>query len=176
VSENNDASPQFLKIGPLGKQHDRVVFSCGNDALDTYLKKRASQDAKKKIATVFVMTERQVRAVIGYYTLSATSILLADLPDKTAKKLPRYPHVPATLLGRLAIDSRCQGMGYADILIIDALRRALLTTTEIASYAVVVDAINERARSFYEHYEFCAFPDRKLRLFLPMKTIADMFS
>ena len=176
MSENNDASPQFLKIGPLGKKHDRVVFSCGNDALDTYLKKRASQDAKKKIATVFVMTERQVRAVIGYYTLSATSILLADLPDETAKKLPRYPHVPATLLGRLAIDSRCQGMGYANILIIDALRRALLTTTEIASYAVVVDAINERARSFYEHYEFCAFPDRKLRLFLPMKTIADMFS
>ena len=84
--------------------------------------------------------------------------------------------MPATLLGRLAIDSRCQGMGYANILIIDALRRALLTTTEIASYAVVVDAINERARSFYEHYEFCAFPDRKLRLFLPMKTIADLFS
>jgi hypothetical protein len=176
VSENNVADPQLLKIEPLGKKHDRVVFSCGNAALDTYLKKKASQDAKKKIATVFVMTESRVRAVIGYYTLSATSILLADLPDETAKKLPRYPHVPATLLGRLAIDSRCQAMGYGDILIIDALRRALLATTEIASYAVVVDAINERARSFYEHYEFCAFPDRKLRLFLPMKTIADLFS
>ena len=122
------------------------------------------------------MTESQDRAVIGYYTLSATSILLADLPDETAKKLPKYPHVPATLLGRLAIDSRYQGIGYGDILIIDALRRALLATTEIASYAVVVDAINERARSFYEHYEFCAFPDGKLRLFLPMKTIADLFS
>ena len=176
MSEKNGTDPQFLKIGPLGKKHDRVVFSCGNNALDTYLKKRASQDAKKKIATVFVMTENQDRAVIGYYTLSATSILLADLPSETAKKLPKYPQVPATLLGRLAIDSHCQGMGYGDILIIDALRRALLATTEIASYAVVVDAINERARSFYEHYGFCAFPDRKLRLYLPMKTIADLFS
>jgi ribosomal protein S18 acetylase RimI-like enzyme len=88
---------------------------------------------------------------------------------------PGY-HVPATLLGRLAIDSRFQGRGYGELLIVDALRRALQTTTEVASYAVVVDALNQRARSFYERYEFCAFPDRKLRLFLPMKTIADLFS
>ena len=176
MSQNNGTVSQSLKIEPLGKKHDRAAFSCGNDELDTYLKKRASQDSKKNIATVFVMTKSQDNAVIGYYSLSATSILLADLPNGTAKKLPKYPHVPATLLGRLAIGSRYQGMGYGDVLVIDALRRALLATTEIASYAVVVDAINESARSFYEHYEFCAFPDRKLRLFLPMKTIADLFS
>lgn len=176
MTEKDGSDPQSPKIEPLGKKHDRVVFSCGDDALDTYLKKRASQDAKKKIATTFVMADSQTSAVIGYYTLSATSILLADLPDKTARRLPKYPHVPATLLGRLAIDSRYQGRGYGELLIIDALRRALQATTEVASYAVVVDAINERARSFYEHYEFYAFPDRKLRLFLPMKTIADLFS
>ena len=170
------ADSQSSKIEPLGKKHDRVVFSCGDEALDTYLKKRASQEAKKKIATTFVMVDSQTSAVIGYYTLSATSILIADLPDETTKKLPKYPHVPATLLGRLAIDGRYQGRGYGELLIIDALRRALQATTEVASYAVVVDAINERARSFYKHYEFCAFPDRKLRLFLPMKTIADLFS
>jgi ribosomal protein S18 acetylase RimI-like enzyme len=176
VTEKDGADPQSPKIEPLGKKHDRVVFSCGNDALDTYLKKRASQEVKKKIATTFVMADSRTSAVIGYYTLSATSILLADLPDETTRKLPKYPHVPATLLGRLAIDSRYQGRGYGDILIIDALRRALQATTEVASFAVVVDAINERARFFYEHYEFCAFPDQKLRLFLPMKTIADLFS
>ena len=176
MSENNDASPQFLKIGPLGKQHDRVVFSCGNDALDTYLKQRASQEAKKKIATTFVLVDSPASAIIGFYTLSAKSILLADLPDETARKLPKYPHVPATLLGRLAIDSRCQGRGYGELMLLDALRRALQATSAVASYAVVVDAINERAQSFYEQYEFCSFPDRKMRLFLPMKTIADMFS
>ncbi|MBT8368281.1 MAG: GNAT family N-acetyltransferase [Deltaproteobacteria bacterium] len=176
MTDKDVADPQSPKIKPLGKKHDRVVFSCGNDALDTYLKKRASQDTKKKIATTFVMADSQSSAVIGYYTLSATSILLADLPDQTARKLPKYPHLSATLLGRLAIDRRHQGSGYGELLIIDALRRALQATTEVASYAVVVDSINERARSFYEHYEFCAFPDRKLRLFLPMKTIADLFS
>ena len=84
--------------------------------------------------------------------------------------------MPATLLGRLAVDSRYQGKGDGEVLIIDALGRALQATSEVASYAVVVDAINERARSFYEQYEFCGFPDQKLRLFLPMKTIADLFS
>ena len=176
MSEKGAADPQSHKIEPLGKKHDRVVFSCGNEALDTYLKKRASQEAKKKIATTFVMVEGLTRAVIGYYTLSATRILLADRPDETARKLPKYPHVPAILLGRLAIDTPYQGRGYGELLIIDALRRALQATTEIASYAVVVDAINDRARSFYEQYEFRAFSDRKLRLFLPMKTIANLFS
>ena len=176
MAEKGVADPQSHNIEPLGKKHDRVVFSCGNDALDTYLKKRASQETKKKIATTFVMVESLTSAVIGYYTLSATSILLADLQDETARKLPKYPNVPATLLGRLAIDRRYQGRGYGEVLIIDALRRALQATKEVASYAVVVDAINERARSFYEQYEFRAFPDRKLRLFLPMKTIASLFS
>ena len=174
--EKSGFDPLFTKIEPLGKKHDRTVFSCGNDALDTYLKKRASQEAKKKIATTFVMANSQTKAVAGFYTLSATSFLLADLPDETAKRLPKYPQVPATLLGRLAIDSRYQGSGYGEIMLIDALRRALQATTEVASYAVVVDATDERAKAFYEHYEFRAFPDRKLRLFLPMKTIADLFS
>ncbi len=175
MTEKGVADPRSHKIEPLGKKHDRVVFSCGIDALDTYLQKRASQEAKKKIATTFVMADSQTSAVIGYYTLSATSILLADLPDETARKLPKYPNVPATLLSRLAIDSRYQRRGHGELLIIDALRRALQATTEVASYAIAVDAINERAQSFYERYQFCAFPDRKLRLFLPMKTIADLF-
>jgi GNAT superfamily N-acetyltransferase len=176
VTKIDGAVPQSPNIEPLGKKHDRMVFTCGDDALDAYLKRRASQEAKKNIAAPFVMADGQTHAVVGYYTLSATSILLADLPDETARRLPKYPLVPATLLGRLAIDSRFQGRGYGELLIIDALRRALQAATEVASYAVVVEAINERARSFYEHYEFCAFPDRKLHLFLPMKTIADLFS
>jgi predicted GNAT family N-acyltransferase len=176
LTEKDGAEPLCPKIEHLGKKHDRAVFSCGNDAFDTYLKIRASQEAKKKIATTFVMVDNQTSAIIGYYTLSATSMLLDDLPDQTSRQLPKYPQVPATLLGRLAIDSRYQGRGYGEILILDALRRSLKAATEVASYAVVVDAIDERARSYYQHYEFCAFPDRKLRLFLPMKTIADLFS
>ena len=100
MTEKEGSGRQSPKIEPLGKKHDRVVFSCGDDSLDTYLKKRASQETKKKIATTFVIADRLTGAVIGFYTLAATSILLADLPDKTARKLPKYPHVPAALLGR----------------------------------------------------------------------------
>ncbi len=176
MAGRDGADSQSAKIEPLSQSHDRAAFSCGEDTLDSYLKKRASQDAKKKISTTFVLIKGRSNSVIGYYTLSATSINLMELPVETVKKLPKYPHVPATLLGRLAIDRRYQGNGYGGLLLIDALRRALQATTEVASFAVVVDAIGERARSFYERYGFCYFPDRKLRLFLPMKTIADLFS
>jgi len=176
VTEKEGADSRYPKIELLGKKHDRVKFSCGNDELDTYLKKRAPQEAKKKIAVTFVMADSQAGAVIGFYSLSATSILLSDLPNATARRLPKYPYVPATLLGRLAVNSRYQGKGFGELLLLNALRRALQAAKEIASYAVVVDAIDERARSFYEQYEFCVFPDQKLRLFLPLKTIADLFS
>jgi len=176
LTEKDAAKSLSPKIELLVKKHDRAFFSCGNDASDTYLKKRASQEAKKKIATTFVMVGNQPTEILGYYTLSATSILLDDLPDKISKKLPKYPQVPATLLGRLAVDSRHQGRGYGEILILDALRRSLNAATVVASYAVVVDAIDGHARSLYVHYGFCVFSDRKLRLFMPMKTIADLFS
>jgi len=122
------------------------------------------------------MVGNQPSEIIGYYILSATSTLLDDLPDKISQKLPKYPQVPAALLGRPAVDSRHQGRGYDEILVLDALRRSLNAATVVASYSVVVDAIDEHARSLCEHYGFCVFPDRKLRLFLPMKTIADLFS
>ena len=85
MTDKDGTDPLSPKIEPLGKKHNRVVFSCGDDVLDTFLKKRASQEAKKKIATTFVIAESQTSAVIGYYTLSVTSILLTDLPDETAR-------------------------------------------------------------------------------------------
>ncbi len=176
MADRDDAYSQSTKIELLCKKHDRDDFSCGDDTIDSYFIRRASQDAKKKIATTFVLINDQSNSVTGYYTLSATSIKLVHLPVETSKKLPKYPHIPATLLGRLAIDRRYQGRGYGGVLLIDALRRALQATTEVASFAVVVDAINERARTFYEQYGFAVFPDHKRRLFLPMKTIADLFS
>jgi ribosomal protein S18 acetylase RimI-like enzyme len=165
-----------VKIEPLAKKHDRAAFSCGYEELDRYIKERASQEAKKQIAAPFVLLEGGDNSVIGYYTLSATSILLTDLPEETAKKLPRYPDVPASLLGRLAVDARYKRRGHGELLLMDALRRAFQATTDVASFAVVVDPKNKKSRSFYEHYGFLAFRDQKLRMYLPMKTIADLFA
>jgi len=164
-----------VKIEPLGKKHDRAAFSCGAGELDTYLRERASQEARKQLSASFVLVKDGDKSVIGYYSLSATSILLDDLPEETAKKLPRYPGVPATLLGRLAVDMRHKGRGYGEVLLVDAMRRVFQASTDVASFAVVVDPKDDQARLFYEHFGFIAFPDYELRMFLPMQTIARLF-
>jgi len=105
----------------------------------------------------------------GYYTLSSTSVQLAELPAQTVRKLPRYPLVPATLLGRLAVDRHQLGKGYGRFLLADALYRA--ARSEIASFAVIVDAKDESARRFYERESFLPFPDQPMKLFRPMADI-----
>jgi len=164
-----------LRIEPLGKAHDRAAFYCGSPALDSYLQKQAGQDARRFAAAPFVLCEGENAAVLGYYTLSATSISLGALPPETAKKLPRYPDVPAALIGRLAVDERRRGERLGEYLLMDALHRSWRMAGEIAAAAVVVEAKDERARSFYEAYDFRIFPDQPERLFLPMKVVGQLF-
>lgn len=163
-------------IEPLGKQHDRAAFSCGKEALDRYIKKQAGQDAKRHYAASFVLIEKGGKNILGYYTLSSFGINLQDLPGEMVKKLPRYPIVPATLLGRLAVDKDHPGKGLGELLLMDALHRSLDQADVIGSTAVVVEAIEKQAFEFYKHYDFLAFPDCRDRLFLPMKTINKLFS
>jgi GNAT superfamily N-acetyltransferase len=111
--------------------------------------------------------------VAGYYTLSSTSLQLTELPAQLVRKLSRYPLVPATLLGRLAVDRRHQGKGYGRFLLADALHRA--ARSDIASFAVIVDAKDESARRFYERESFFPFPDQPMKLFRPMVDIRRLF-
>jgi GNAT superfamily N-acetyltransferase len=160
----------------LGGVHDRGGFSCGNNALDRYLKEQASQDLRRGCATPFVLISRAGEtAVLGYYTLSSYGIDTGELPPDVARKLPRYPLIPATLLGRLAVDQRQQGQGIGEFLLMDALHRSLLQSVKIAAAAVVVEAIDERATRFYQHFGFVPFPAIPDRLFIPMKTVKELF-
>ncbi len=111
--------------------------------------------------------------IAGYYTLSSTSVQLRELPAETVRKLPRYPLVPATLLGRLAVDRRQQGKGYGRFLLADALYRAV--RSEIASFAVIVDAKDDNARGFYTREGFLPLPDQPMKLFRPMADLAKLF-
>ena len=159
-----------------GKLHNRSDFSCGEPSLDDYLKRRASQDVKKQAAVVHVLsTTDDSSAILGYYTLTASSILSNDVPKALQKRLPRYDHVGVTLMGRLAIDETCKGQGLGGILLMDALNRALRASAEVASFAVVVDALHEQAKAFYLHYGFSSFEEHPLKLFMPMKTIEKEF-
>ncbi len=163
------------RVEPLGKQHDRSAFSCGVEPLDRYLREHAGQDARKRMAAPFILCEGKSNAVLGYYTLSALSVAVGAWPEAVAKKLPKYPLVPATLMGRLAVDTRLRGKGAGEHLLMDALRRALEASREIASVAVVVDAKDDTAVSFYRRYGFISFADQPRRLFLPMAVIEQMF-
>lgn len=166
-----------FRFEPLDKRkHDRAAFACGNESLDRYLKQQASQDIEKRVAAVVVLTP-DGKTIAGYYTLSQYAIDLVRLPKEVVKdlKLPKYPEVPATLLGRLARSTAFQGQGLGELLLMGALKRALEQSRSVASMAVVVDAIDEKASAFYREYGFMEFPDRRDRLFLPMTTIEWMF-
>ncbi len=154
--------------------HDRAAFHSGVDALDRYLRQQARQDMRGRVATVYIQRTPTTPTILGYYTISNLSIEARDLPAELVKRLPRYPVLPATLIGRLAVDQGQRGKGLGGLLLFDALRRSL--RTGIASLAVVVDAKDENARAFYAHYGFQQLGSHGGRLFLASKDIDALLS
>ena len=161
-------------IEPLGPKHDRASFSCGVQMLDDYLHKQAIQDLRKHVAVPFVLTSDGV-TIAGYYTLSQYAVHLDVIPPEVAKKLPKYPMVPTTLLGRLAVSIAFRGQGHGATLLMDALHRSLSYSREIASAGVIVDAKDPAAAAFYGKYGFLELPKIERRFFLPMGTVEELF-
>lgn len=159
-------TPPFI-TEPLDRNHDRDAFVCGSDALDRYLKERASQDVRRRVASCFVAIGDDGK-IIGYYTLAATSVRLDALPGELTKRLPRYSAVPAVLMGRLAVALSHQGRGLGSALIIDAVTR--VDRLGVGAFALVVDAKDDRAKVFYETNGFVSLPDEDRRLCLPIET------
>ena len=156
-----------FRVAPLEAAHDRSVFTSGSEPLDRYFQHQVTQDSRRRVAACFVALTHKQR-IAGYYTLASASLTLTDLPASIGKKLPRYPSVPAIRMGRLAVDAEFQGNGLGAALLADALDRVL--RSEIAAYALVVDAKDESAAAFYRHHGLIALPDSPLTLFLPMAT------
>ena len=167
--------PIDWRIEPLQKSHGREAFSCGHVVLDRYLQHQARQDAQSQVAAVFVAVRPPNSKVLGFYSLSASNIHLGDLPPELVRKLPRCPHLPVTLLRRLAIDQACKGQGLGQFLLLDALYRSLQAAASIAAMAVVVGAKDAAAAAFYQRYGFVQLSASEGRLFLPMKTVAALF-
>ena len=165
----------LYNIEILSKHHDSKLFCSRVDALDKYLQQRAGQEIRKYVATTFVLTARDNSKVIGYYTLSSLAVDAGELPVNIAKKLPKYNLLPATLLGRLAVDKKYHGKKLGELLIVDALRRSINSSKEVASMAIIVDAKDDSAANFYKHYGFTQFSGYKNKLFMPMATIAKLF-
>ena len=148
--------------------HDRAGFRCGEPALDEFLHKYAAQQGAKGLSSIFVLVDdAHPRKILGFYTLSAAQIGVAQLSDAERKKLPRYP-VPCFRMGRLARSVDCSGSGIGSLLLGLAVERCLKAKAQVAAYALLVDAKNDQAKSFYEHFGFVPCIDAPMTLYLPL--------
>lgn len=164
-------------IVPLDKNtHDRAAFTCGVGFLDQYLKERAYQDLQKHISVTYVLTTSSAEStIIGFYTLSTMAINMLALPDLLTRKLPKYPMFPAILIGRLAVAEPFQGKGFGARLLVSALTRCLGISEQIGVLAVLVDAKDEEAASFYRRYGFASLEEQPFTMFLTMQQIKNVF-
>lgn len=162
-----------FEIVPLGKQ-DRSNFSCGSEALDRYFKTQATQDVRRRVSACYVALDMETGKTAGYYTLSAADISLSDLPAELIRRMPRYPSVPVARIGRLAVDQRYQGQKLGGALLLNAAIRAV--RSEVAVFALVVDAKDEKASAFYRHHVFTAFGSSPLQLIAPLDTFQKLLS
>ncbi len=161
-------SGAFL-VEPLGSSHDRASFSCGVPALDGYFQKQVTQDVRRRVTVCYVAIEVATGKVAGYYTLAAAGIPLADMPPELAKRLPRYPSVPVARLGRIAVDRAYRGRKLGGALLWDAVQRSW--RSEIAVFALVVDAKDAGAEGFYRHHGFVSFGSQPRQLVLPLTNV-----
>jgi predicted GNAT family N-acyltransferase len=159
-------------------KHCRTDFCCGQASLDNYIRKQASQDVKRKVSTVFVLIDDVDSKfnILGYYTLSAYTVEIENLDQSFVKKLPRYPQLPATLLGRLAIDNQQKGKGFGEIMLFDSLKKAITVSKQVASLAIIAEALDENAVNFYMKYGFQKFIQNPMKLYLPMKAIENILT
>ena len=156
-------------IEPLDQRHDRSGFICGNDRIDAYFQRTVSQDVKRRYATCYVAIELSTGRLAGFYTLSSNSVPLTEVPAELARKLPRYPSVPAVLIGWLARHRDFAGLGLGELLVFDAIRT--VATAPIGAHAIFADAIDERAASFYASFGFTPLIGQPNRFYLPPATV-----
>lgn len=154
-----------FQVVPFSADLMRTNFCSLSEPLNQYLRTQVSQDIKRRIASCFVALDAD-RNIVGYYTLASASVNLADLPEKQRKKLPRYPSVPAVLMGRLAVDKRYTGRGVGSALLANALVRVV--NSDIAAYALIVEAKNQSAVDFYLKFGFLTFSENSTKLFYPL--------
>jgi ribosomal protein S18 acetylase RimI-like enzyme len=164
---------RFL-IEALGPGHDRAGFASAVDALDRYFREQVPQDVRRRTTACYVAIDREKATIAGYYTLAAAGVPLTEMPEELAKKLPRYPSVPVARVDRLAVDRSYRGQRLGSSLLWDAGLRAL--RSDLAVFALVVDAKDEQAASFYRHHGFVAFGSRPRQFVLPLAKLERVMS
>lgn len=160
-----------FRLEVLRAEHDRKAFSCGVEPLDRYFREQATQDIRRRVSACYVAIDEATSAIAGYYTLAAGGVPLDEMPSQLAKRLPRYASVPVVRMGRLAVDQHYRGKKLGAALLWDAVLRA--TRSEIAAFALVVDAKDTTAADFYRHHGFVALDDEQRRWLLPLSNVTE---
>jgi GNAT superfamily N-acetyltransferase len=162
------AGPFVIEAPASG--HDRVSFSCGVEAFDRYFRQQVTQDIRRHVTACYVAIEVAASKVEGYYTLAASGVPLSDLPVEIAKRLPRSPSIPVARVGRLAVDQAYRGQKLGGALLWDAAQRS--QRSEVAVLALVVDARDDTAASFYRHHGFTASGNPQMQSIFPLTGLA----
>ncbi|MFZ3034431.1 MAG: GNAT family N-acetyltransferase [Parvibaculum sp.] len=161
-------------IEALSKAHQRKTFSCGNERIDRHFRETVTQDVKRRYATCFVARDLETGQIAGFYTLSSSNVPLTAVPESLAKRLPRYPTVPAVLIGWLGRDQSYAGFGLGEALLFDAIKTVI--EAPIGAHAIFADAIDGKAAAFYAAFGFMALSDRPNTLYLPVATAERLLS
>lgn len=162
--------------------HDRVSFSCKETVLNNFLQKFAAKHMQAGISRTMVLPadnllENGKQPICSFYTIAPGAIDRKILPVSLANKLPHYP-VPVFLLAQLAVDQQFQSQGLGKVALLCALKHLYEVSLQMKSYAVIVDCLNDNAQHFYSRYGFEELDnfDKKVKMFLPMKTITRLFA
>ena len=162
------------RLEPLAKSHDRDGFDCGSEPLNLFLKQTARQHAARGISRTFVLVDESAaepKPILGFFALNLCQIQSETLPADEARKLPR--NVSGVRLGRLAVARGYQGRGLAKVLLVPAMKRFLDIFNTAGGIGLFVDAKDQKAKAFYEHFGFVPLPSNELELFLPVATIQE---
>jgi hypothetical protein len=164
---------QFERLDP--NKHDRINFDCGEETLNIFLKIYAFQQQKEGFCTTHVCIDKnhpnKIKPILGYYTISASSIEAVNADYFSKRKLP-YKNIPTIKIGRLARDINESPKGFGKFILETALGHCLeFATNHIGIWAVEVDLINEHVKPFYEAFDFKELPEFPLRLLLPISKL-----
>lgn len=148
--------------------HKREDFECRDEALNDFLKRRANQEHKKNISDTYVLANSSnPQIILGYFTLSNNSVSFNNLPDEYRKRLPSYPSIGTTLLGRMARD-RNTPSGFGNTILKEAMKKSL---ERGSFFALEVIAKNDALINYYKSFGFIPLLDDRMHLFLPRGTI-----
>jgi GNAT superfamily N-acetyltransferase len=161
---------------PIGKQHDRASFDCGEPALNLYIARYARQNHESGGAKTFIAVPTgEPSRILGFYSLSPASLDYMRTPPVVARRLARYD-VPVFRMGRLAVDRTVQGLGLGGALLIAAGKRCMAVAEQVGGVGLLIDAKHDQAARWYESYGAIRLDDAPLSLVLPFATLAAAIS